>query len=65
MTTPWMTTLEAAEYLRIFDKDGKPNADALMKLLVRNACPTHRLGKLVRVRRDVLDGLLREVRVSA
>lgn len=50
MTPEYLTTSEAAQYLRF------PTVNAFRKWLGRNRIPVWRSGRVVRFRRDVLDG---------
>lgn len=49
MPSPWMSTAEAAEYLR------RPSAEALRKFLKRHGIATARVGRRVLVARADLD----------
>lgn len=57
-TSPWMTIEEAAEYLRLFDKNGKPNVSYLYKQVTYGLLLPYKLGKFNRYRREDLDALL-------
>ncbi len=54
----WFTVEEAAVYLRLFDKNGKPNVSYLYKKSCSGLIKPYKLGKFNRYRREDLDALL-------
>lgn len=62
MTSPWRTTEEAAEWLRITHPDGTPNARACLKFLQRQRVPLKKRGRCVLVHIDDLAAVLKDAR---
>lgn len=62
MASPWMTAREAAQYLRLFRRDGAPSVDALDKYVAIGEITVHRMGPgkraARRFHRDDLDAFL-------
>ena len=56
--TPWMTIEEAAEYLKLFNKQGKLNISYIYKLVSSGLLIPYKLGKFNRYKREDLDALL-------
>lgn len=62
--SPWMTPEEAAEYLRLLDDETKqPDARKARKLLKNERVQPFKLGRLVRYRREDVEGVMRAVAV--
>jgi len=66
MTSPWRTTEEAAEYLRLFREDGSPNTRAALDYIDRYIPRdnTRRRGRVVLVHIDDLEGSLKPRRTA-
>jgi hypothetical protein len=58
VTSPYLNTAEAAEYLRFVNKDGTPKLMALHMWLRRNHVPVKKRGRAVLIHRDDLDAAL-------
>jgi hypothetical protein len=58
MTSPYLNTAEAAEYLRFVNKDGTPKLVALHMWLRRNHVPVKKRGRAVLIHRDDLERTL-------
>jgi hypothetical protein len=68
MNSPWRTTREAAEYLRITHRDGTPDPVECLRFIDAHGIPTRRRGaRAVLVHVDDLDAALavRELRKGA
>ena len=58
--SPWLTVVEAAEYLKLFSKDGSPNAGYIYKLVSSGLLEPYKLGKFNRFKQTDLDALLKK-----
>lgn len=60
--SPWMTETEAAEYLRIFNKDGEVTVHSIRKWTARdsNPLPCGMAGEMRRYHREDLDRWMRD-----
>lgn len=58
--SPWYTPEEAAAYLKLFDKDGKPNVQYLYKKSCAQLIKPYKLGKFNRYHREQLDALMKK-----
>lgn len=59
MTSPYLTTREAAIYLRFVDAEGRPSVQRCLKFLYAHAVRTRKRGASVLVHRDDLEAALR------
>jgi hypothetical protein len=58
MTSPYMNTAEAAEYLRFVNKDGTPKLVALHLWLRRHQVPVKKRGRAVLIHKDDIERAL-------
>ncbi len=56
--SPWLTIHEAAEYLRLYNKNGEHNISYIYKLVSSGLLKPYKLGKFNRYKREDLDTLL-------
>lgn len=54
----WLTTKEAAEYLRIFDANGEPSDGAIRTAICRGMIKAGKWGRTWRIKRANLDLIL-------
>lgn len=54
----WMTPIEVAKYLKL------PSRDAVRQAVFAGILPAHKLGRLLRFRKDEIDQLLNDCRLD-